>query len=132
MRFIPKEVSEEELKKKFAEAGEVLSVKLKEHVQKVNGESFSNYNNGFVLYQDVQSAQRCIKMFDGSNCFGFTNKALSVDFWQSKVDLQQQNEEKNAAGLKQLITYVMSVTKQLYNAKERNEMEKGTSLIVFL
>jgi hypothetical protein len=46
-------------------------------------------------------------MFDESNCFGFTNKALRVDFWQSKVDLKQQNEEKNAAGLKQLITYVM-------------------------
>jgi len=80
---------------------------LKEHVQKINGESFSNYKNGFVLYADVQSAQRCIKMFDASHCFGFTNKALSVDFWQSKVDLKQQNEEKNAAGLKQLITYVM-------------------------
>lgn len=107
VRFIPKEVSEEELKAKFSEAGEILSVRLKEHVQKINGESFSNYNNGFVLYQDVQSAQRCIKMFDESNCFGFTNKALRVDFWQSKVDLKQQNEEKNAAGLKQLITYVM-------------------------
>jgi RNA recognition motif-containing protein len=100
VRFIPKEVSEDELKEKFKEAGEILSVKLKEHVQKINGESFSNYNNGFVLYQDVQSAQRCIKMFDESHCFGFSNKSLSVDFWQSKVDLKQQNEEKNAAGLK--------------------------------
>lgn len=88
VRFIPKEVTEEELKKKFSEAGDILSVRLKEHVQKVNGESFSNYNNGFVLYQDVQSAQRCIKMFDESNCFGFTNKALRVDFWQSQVDLK--------------------------------------------
>jgi len=122
VRFIPKEVSEDELKEKFKEAGEILSVKLKEHVQKINGESFSNYNNGFVLYADVQSAQRCIKMFDASHCFGFTNKALRVDFWQSKVDLKQQNEEKNAAGLKQLITYVMSQNKPHYQTQGMQSM----------
>jgi len=33
VRFIPKEVSEDELKEKFKEAGEILSVKLKEHVR---------------------------------------------------------------------------------------------------
>lgn len=107
MRFIPKEVTEEELKSKFSEAGQIASVKLKDHQQKINGETFSNYKIGFVLYEDVQSAQRCIKMFDESNCFGFAQKALKVDFWQSKDDLKQQTEEKNAAGLKQLINYVM-------------------------
>lgn len=46
-------------------------------------------------------------MFDEQNAFGFAQKPLSVDFWQSQVDLKQQTEEKNAANLKQLINYVM-------------------------
>jgi hypothetical protein len=49
-------VTEEELKTKFSQVGEIASIKLKEHVQQVNGESFSNYQIGYVLYNDVQSA----------------------------------------------------------------------------
>lgn len=107
VRFIPKEVTEDQLKAKFTDAGPIASIKLKDHVQKINGEEFSNYKIGYVLYEDVQSAQRCIKMFDESNCFGYAQKGLKVDFWQSQDDLKQQTEEKNAAGLKQLINYVM-------------------------
>jgi RNA recognition motif-containing protein len=111
VRFIPKDVTEEQLKSKFSEAGPIASIKLKEHKQTINGEEFSNYKIGYVLYEDVQSAQRSIKMFDEQNAFGFAQKPLSVDFWQSKVDLKQQTEEKNAANLKQLINYVMSQNK---------------------
>lgn len=107
VRFIPKDVTEDQLKTKFSEAGPIASIKLKNHMQTINGEAFSNYKIGYVLYEDVQSAQRCIKMFDEQNCFGFAQKPLSVDFWQSQVDLKQQTEEKNAANLKQLINYVM-------------------------
>jgi polyadenylate-binding protein len=107
VRFIPKDVTEEQLKAKFSEAGSIASIKLKNHMQTINGEAFSNYKIGYVLYDDVQSAQRCIKMFDEQNVFGFAQKPLSVDFWQSQVDLKQQTEEKNAANLKQLINYVM-------------------------
>jgi hypothetical protein len=39
-------------------------------------------------------------MFDASNCFGYSSKALKVDFWQAKDDLKQEAEEKSAAGLK--------------------------------
>jgi len=46
-------------------------------------------------------------MFDSSNCFGYSAKALKVDFWQAKDDLKQEAEEKSAAGLKQLIRHVM-------------------------
>lgn len=88
VKFIPKEVTEEQLKSVFSEAGKIASVKLKDHLQKINGETFSNYKNGYVLYEDVQSAQRCIKLFDESNCFGYAQKPLKVDFWQSKVDLK--------------------------------------------
>ena len=81
VKFIPKDVTEEQLKAKFTEAGPIASIKLKNHMQTINGEAFSNYKIGYVLYEDVQSAQRCIKMFDESNCLGFAQKPLSVDFW---------------------------------------------------
>jgi RNA recognition motif-containing protein len=100
VRYIPKDVTEEVLREKFKAAGQIASVKLKDHAQRINGETFSNYQLGFVLYADVESAQRCIKMFDASNCFGYSSKALKVDFWQAKDDLKQEAEEKSAAGLK--------------------------------
>lgn len=53
VRYIPKEVTEQELKEKFSRAGTIASVKLKEHTQNINGEFFSNYQIGFVLYETV-------------------------------------------------------------------------------
>jgi len=100
VRYIPKDVTEEILREKFKAAGQIASVKLKDHSQNINGETFSNYQLGFVLYADVESAQRCIKLFDASNCFGYSTKAIKVDFWQAKDDLKQEAEEKSAAGLK--------------------------------
>lgn len=100
IRYIPKDVTEEILREKFKAAGQIASVKLKDHAQRINGETFSNYQLGFVLFADVESAQRCIKMFDASNCFGYSSKALKVDFWQAQDDLKQEAEEKSAAGLK--------------------------------
>jgi RNA recognition motif-containing protein len=107
VKYIPKDVTEDQIKAKFSEAGPIASIKLKDHNHVINGESFSNYKKCFILFEDVQSAQRAIKLFDESNCFGFAQKPLSVDFWQSQADLKQQTEEKNAANLKQLINYVI-------------------------
>jgi RNA recognition motif-containing protein len=53
VRFIPKDVTEDQLKQKFLEAGPIASIKLKDHTHMINGESFSNYKIGYVLYEDV-------------------------------------------------------------------------------
>lgn len=56
VRFLPKEVTEDQLRDKFAEAGKIASIKLKDNVKKINGESFASYQMGYVLYEDVQAA----------------------------------------------------------------------------
>jgi len=46
-------------------------------------------------------------MFDESRVFGFNQKPLKVDFWQSKDDLKYEKEEKNHACLTQLVNLVV-------------------------
>jgi len=44
------------LREKFGEAGKIASIKLKDNVKKINGETFASYQSGYVLFEDVQSA----------------------------------------------------------------------------
>lgn len=74
---------------------------------KINGEQYVNYKNGYVLFENVQSAQTCIKLFDESRDFDQSLKPIKVDFWQSKDDLTAEREEKNYASLQQLVGLVM-------------------------
>jgi len=46
-------------------------------------------------------------MFDESRSFGFNQKPIKVDFWQSKDDLKYEQEEKNHACLTQLVNLVV-------------------------
>jgi polyadenylate-binding protein len=65
VQFIPKEISEEQLKEEMSKAGKVISVKLKDFVQtnRGTGETFVNFKSGYVCYEDVIQAQKCIQMF---------------------------------------------------------------------
>lgn len=101
VKFVPNNVTEEELREKFKEAGPIASVKVKPHSQTINGETLSNYQIAYVLYEDVGSAQRCIKLFDYSFIFG--QRPLRVDFWQSKEDLKQQHIDRNNEWLHELV-----------------------------
>lgn len=60
VKFIPNDVTKEDFSSKFSDAGKIASVKLEEHRMTVNGESFSNYQKGYVLYENVQDAQKAI------------------------------------------------------------------------
>jgi len=71
VKFIPKHVTKEIFQAKFTEAGKIASVKLEEHKMTINGESFSNYQKGYVLFEDVSAAQKAIQKFHNSNVFGF-------------------------------------------------------------
>lgn len=53
-------------------------------------------------------------MFDESRVFGFNQKPLKVDFWQSKDDLKYEKEEKNHACLTQLVNLVVNQSKSNY------------------
>jgi len=50
-------------------------------------------------------------MFDESRSFGFNQKPIKVDFWQSKDDLKYEQEEKNHACLTQLVNLVVNQSK---------------------
>jgi len=106
VRFIPKEITEDQFQKEMVKAGKILSLKLRDNEQTVNGVTFVSYKVGYVCYEDVRQAQKCIQMFDASNAFGYGQKPLKVDFWQSKYDLQHENEEKNINQVKKFIHYI--------------------------
>ena len=106
IRYIPKEVTEEEFRDKMSKVGKITSLRLRDNEQTVNGVTFVNYKVGYVCYDDVRQAQKCIQQFDNSNVFGFGQKPLKVDFWQSKFDLKHENEEKNINQVKKFIHFI--------------------------
>ena len=86
----------EELEAEFAKAGNICSTKLKPYERDgMDGSKFQSSQIAYVLYEDVKSAQKCIRMFDNSRPFGLGHRALKVDFWQAKEDLKKEKDEKS-------------------------------------
>ena len=107
VRNIPKNVTEEEFSKVMAEAGKIISLKIKENTVEGEGKTHIVVSKiGYVCYEKVEDAQKCIRLFDRTNIFGYGSKALQVEFWQSKFDLQQENEEKNINQVKKFIHFI--------------------------
>jgi polyadenylate-binding protein len=106
VRFIPKDVTDKEVEEKMAKVGKILSLKVRDNEQIINGEKFVTYRIGYVCYEDVREAQKCIQVYDQSNVFGYGHKPLRVDFWQSKFDLRHENEEKNINQVKKFIHFI--------------------------
>ena len=106
IRFIPKEVSEEEFTAMMSKIGKITSLRLRDNEQLVDGVTFVNYKVGYVCYEDVRLAQKCIQLYDNTNAFGYGQKPLKVDFWQSKFDLKHENEEKNMNKVKKFIHFI--------------------------
>jgi RNA recognition motif-containing protein len=100
---IPRQVSEQEFTEVMGKAGKITSIKFMEHEKTVNGETFVAFKKGFVCFEDVKQAQKCIQLYDQTNAFGLGHKPLKVDFWQSRDDLIIENEEKNINQVKKII-----------------------------
>jgi len=95
---IPTDTTEEEIRKVFAAHGTIISIKLKPK-KIANGPS--RYMHAFVLYESVEMAQNAIRNLDESRAFGLT--PIEVQFWVSRVDLQQEREDRNKLEMKRLI-----------------------------
>jgi RNA recognition motif-containing protein len=108
VKFVPKTTTEEEFKTQMSKAGKVLSFMLRDHVQtnRTTGEKYTNFKQGFVCYEDVNQAQRCIQMFDSMQPFGFGQKNLSVDFWQSRDDMKQHRDEQSNQKVMSMINMI--------------------------
>ncbi len=55
---------------------------------------FVNYKVGYVQFEDVKMAQKCIQQMDDTQPFDMGRKPLKIDFWQSRHDLAKEKEEK--------------------------------------
>lgn len=88
IRNIPKDVTEQMFNEEMSKAGKIKSIKLEDYIQKdrATGEEFVKFKKGYVCYEDVKQAQKCIQMFHQATPFGFGKTPLYVDFWQSKYD----------------------------------------------
>jgi len=104
IRNIPKEVGEEEFRSEFDKAGKIISLKLKERNAVGTTELASKI--GYVCYEEVRQAQKCIQLFDQTSPFGYGYRPLKVEFWQSKFDLIHENEEKNINQVKKFIHFI--------------------------
>jgi len=61
----------------------------------------SRFKYAFVLYETVDMAQNAIRCLDQTRPFGLT--PIEVEFWVSRVDLQQEREERQKQEMKRLI-----------------------------
>jgi len=61
----------------------------------------SRFKYAFVLYETVDMAQAAIRSLDQTRPFGLT--PIEVEFWVSRVDLQQEREDRQKQEMKRLI-----------------------------
>lgn len=86
VRNVPSSVTEEEVKKVFEKCGPIVSLK-----QRTAGKGKNPaYVQYFVLYAEVNSANKAIQEFDQSNVFGA--RLLNVEFWESPEELAEKRD----------------------------------------
>lgn len=63
VKNVPKDITEEELRKLFEQCGPIISIKLR---MSNKGQFLGNpaYHQYFVLYEDVESAKKAIRKWD--------------------------------------------------------------------
>lgn len=86
VKFIPQDVTEEQLRKQFEfedEDGKIVSIKLSQFKSQGDSEYKSQY--AYILYKGTPGAQRAIQRFDGQYLFGST-KPISIEMWVSKEE----------------------------------------------
>lgn len=64
VKFIPLDTTEEEVKQVFKQAGDIISIKLKNYEVNEFGLMTPKYQIGYVLYENVKQAQKAIQLFD--------------------------------------------------------------------
>jgi RNA recognition motif-containing protein len=56
VKFIPSEVTEEEIVKTFSEVGKIISYKISKSTKKVMDVEVSTYQYGYILFEKVEEA----------------------------------------------------------------------------
>lgn len=100
VKFIPAELSEEEIKKIFGEAGRIISVKIKTSIS-----NYNNYQYGYILYEKVEEAQNAIKKFDQQSILG--SRPLKVELWQSKSEMEQEKKQRENREVNSILNMII-------------------------
>lgn len=95
VKFIPNEVTEEQLRNtfKFDKDVEIHSLKLNKATQRFADQEVTPYQFAYVLFGKVSDAQKAIQHFDGQYVFG-GSRPLSVEMWVSKEEKEQEKKRK--------------------------------------
>jgi polyadenylate-binding protein len=92
VKFIPIDISEDEIVKVFGEVGTIVSIKIKTSTKMIDNQEVGIYKYGYILYSKVEEAQAAIKRLDGSDQFG--GRPIKVDLWQSKEEIEKEKKYK--------------------------------------
>ncbi len=95
INFIPQGVTEEECRREFEKAGSIVSLKLTQHPAK-------SFQHAYVLYSDVQEAQKAIRTMHDSTVFG-SRRPIYVDFWMSKQEMDAERKQKSEHDLNRML-----------------------------
>ena len=97
VKFIPANVTEEELQKVFTGAGQIHSVSLKQMKQ---GDVVTG-QYAYILFDKVEEAQQAIRKYDNTNVFG--SKPIRVELWLSREEIDQQKRQKETRQINQFL-----------------------------
>lgn len=111
VKFIPNDITEEELRKTFSEAGKIISVKMDQRVQRFENQEIPQYQYAFILYEKVSDAQTAIRKFDNANIFG--SRPLKVELWLSKEEIEQQKKAKENREVHQILNQIIKGVGQM-------------------
>jgi RNA recognition motif-containing protein len=110
VKFIPNDVSEEELRKTFTvKDSKIVSLKLTQCVKKIEGVDIRPYQYAYILYDTVQAAQKAIQTYDGSYVFG--PRPILVEMWVSKEEKEQEKKRKESQTINQFLSNIVNITK---------------------
>ena len=65
---------------------------MDQRTQKIDNQDVPQYQYAFILFEKVSDAQTAIRKFDNSTVFG--SRALKVELWLSKEEIEQQRKAK--------------------------------------
>jgi RNA recognition motif-containing protein len=65
VKFIPNEVTEDDLRQKFTiKDSKIVSIKMSKWAKKIDGVETSPFQFAYILYDSVAAAQKAIQTFD--------------------------------------------------------------------
>jgi RNA recognition motif-containing protein len=117
MKGLRKDITEAEVKGKFSEVGEVLSVSLNLHEFKDEmGIVTGSKMTGYVKMSNQLEAQKAIQKFEGEFFFG---PRFTLDFWQDKRQLKQERVAKEQNNFQQMASHLMNI---IQNPQQQNRV----------